>query len=260
MADAPGTPVWFELTTPDPDAAQTFYEQVAGWRYATSPLPEHMGYRMGGPSEHAPVSGLMASQKDGGEPGWLIYFASDDVDADAARVADLGGKLAFGPMDIPQVGRFALVSDPQGVVFALMKQASEEPATAFKQEPGGDRVGHGVWIELATPDPAGALAFYGKLFGWTQAGAMPMGDMGDYVFIGTGEDFRLGAVMSSAATGAPAAWNWYVEVPDIDAAVATAQQAGGTLVQGPDEIPGGSFAANVTDPQGNQVGLVGPRT
>ena len=67
------------------------------------------------------------------------------------------------------------------------------------------------------------------------------------------------SVMSSATTGAPARWNWYVHVADIDAAITAAKAHGGALLQGPDPIPGGDYSANVSDAHGCQIGLVGPR-
>ncbi|MHA6723838.1 VOC family protein [Sphingomonas sp. RS2018] len=269
MADPMGTPIWFELSTAEPDAAQNFLERVVGWRFATSPLPEHGGYRMGGPGEHDAVAGLMdGGSTAGGLPGWSIYLAADDVDAAAARVNELGGTVHFGPADIPQVGRFAVVADPQGVIFTLMRGDSPEDSRAFVQAADGSVEGRGVWIELATPDPDGAFAFYGALFGWTKAGAMPMGPMGDYAFIGAAgptpdcpdaQATGPGAIMSSSLTNAPARWNWYVHVPDIDVAVAAAKDAGGTLFQEPMQIPGGEYSANIADAQGHQLGLVGPR-
>lgn len=252
-----GTPVWFELTTPDLHAAMPFYEQVAGWRIAMSPAAEHGGYRLASAPDGDQVAGLMTGQ--GQMPkGWSLYLAADDVDATAAKAAELGGTIVAGPMDIPHVGRFAAMVDPQGVMINIITETRESAGTPFKQMEGGAGVGHGVWIELATPDPDAAFAFYGALFGWQKAGAMPMGEMGDYAFIGTG-DLRPGAIMSSATTGAPARWNWYVEVPDIDVALATATAQGGAVLQGPDQIPGGSYSANVADAQGYQIGLVGPR-
>jgi predicted enzyme related to lactoylglutathione lyase len=256
MTAADGTPIWFELTTPDRDRARDFYARVMAWQMFESPMPEHGGYVLAGPAATDAVAGLMTPPPGGGHPGWTIYLATRNVDAAVAQVADLGGTTLAGPMDIPHVGRFAMVADPQGVAFTLLTGASDQPATAFSQQPGAR--GHGVWIELATPDPAGAFAFYGALFGWEKAGAMPMGPMGDYSFIGAGEA-RPGAIMSSTTTGAPARWNWYVHVADIDTAVATAADAGGTLIQGPDEIPGGDFSANLLDPDGAQIGIVGPR-
>lgn len=257
MVSQEGMPIWFELTTPDRDKAQDFYEAVAGWRIAPSPMPEHGGYRIADAADGESVAGLMTPPPGmSGMPGWLLYLAADDVDAMAAQVQSLGGHLFFGPMDIPHVGRFAVVGDPQGIAFSIMKGASLAGSNAFRQ--ASDSFGHAVWIELATPDPDAALAFYGTLFGWAKQGAMPMGTMGDYTFFGT-EEFRPGAIMSSQTTGAPARWNWYVNVPDIDAAIATATARDGTLLQGPDQIPGGAYSANIRDDQGFAIGLVGPR-
>ncbi|WEK44275.1 MAG: VOC family protein [Candidatus Sphingomonas colombiensis] len=258
MHNDEGTPIWFELNTADPDKAQQFYTSVAGWTVAASEMAEHGGYRLANASDGEGVAGLMKPPPGmGAANGWTIYFATGDVDAMATRVKELGGALHFGPMDIPHVGRFAAVADPQGVGFMLMTGSSAEASTAFRQAAGA--FGHAVWIELATPDPDAAFGFYGKLFGWEKAGAMPMGEMGEYAFIGKGEGFRPGAMMSSSKSGAPARWNWYINVPDIDAAIADAKTRGGTLIQGPDQIPGGDYSANITDPEGFAVGLVGPK-
>lgn len=262
MANPDGTPIWFELTTDDQDKAQDFYAAVAGWTIAPSAMAEHGGYRMANAPDDEGVGGIVTPPPGmDGVPGWIIYFAASDVDAKAADVTAAGGTVHSGPHDIPGVGRFAMCSDPQGVMFNLMRGDSPDDSTAFKISPaeGDTSLGHGVWIELASPDPAAALTFYGTLFGWSAQGAMPMGEMGDYTFIGRDQDFQPGAIMSSATTGAPARWNWYVHVADIDAAVATARARGGTLLQGPNPIPGGSFSANLADAQGHQIGIAGPR-
>lgn len=261
MANPNGTPIWFELTSGDQDKAQGFYEKVAGWTIDASQFAEHGGYRLANAPDGDGVAGIMKPPPGmDGVPGWTIYFATDDVDAMAGQVKALGGQVHFGPMDIPHIGRFATVADPQGVTFQIMKGDSPDDSKAFRQSTPGsaDTIGHGVWIELATPDPDGALNFYGELFGWEKQGAMPMGAMGDYSFIGAGEA-RPGAIMSSATTAAPARWSWYIHVADIDAAIATAKANGGDLIQGPDQIPGGDYSANLTDPEGNSIGLVGPR-
>lgn len=262
MPNPTGTPIWFELTTDDQNKAQEFYRDVAGWTFSESPAPEHGGYRIANAPDGGSVAGIMKPPPGmQGLPGWVVYFATSDVDSMVGQVKQLGGAVHFGPMDIPHVGRFATVADPQGVPFQIMTGSSPEASTAFKQvgHGGGDGYGHGVWIELATPDPDDAIDFYGRLFGWEKKGAMPMGDMGDYTFIGTGENVRPGAVMSSKTIGAPARWNWYVHVRDIDAAVAAAKHKGGGLVQGPDQIPGGDYSAKLTDADGHAFGVVGPR-
>ena len=262
MTNPTGTPIWFELTTDDQDRAQAFYEAVAGWTVSTLPAPENRGYRIATAPDGSGIAGIMTPPPGmKGVPGWVTYFATGDVDGMAEQVRQLGGVVHFGPMNIPGVGRFAMLADPQGVIFQIMKGASAEKSTAFHQiGPDSDGgLGHGVWVELATPDPDGALAFYEQLFGWEKKGAMPMGAAGDYAFIGASDGSRPGAVMSSTKTGAPARWTWYIHVPDIDAAIAAAKDKGGGLARGPDPIPGGAYSAKLTDADGHDIGVVGPR-
>jgi len=255
MANPDGTPIWFELNARDGTRASAFYAAAIGWTVDASPAAEHGGYRIATSPAGEGVAGIATPPPDAPSiPGWSIYFAVADTDQAAARIRSLGGAIAFGPMDIPGVGRFAIATDPQGVAFLIMKGASPEDSTAFKSIPG--QIGHGVWIELATPDPDGAIAFYGALFGWTREGAMPMGELGDYVFLGAGEA-RPGAVMPSH--DAPPRWLPYFHVADIDAAVAAAQAQGGALLEGPHPIPGGDFSAHLADPDGSKVGIAGPR-
>lgn len=114
-----------------------------------------------------------------------------------------------------------------------------------------------MWNELTAPDQDAALAFYAGLFGWRHEGAMPMGPLGDYKFVHSAT-MCLGATMNSFAGKEPG-WQFYFMVDDVDAAVTRLNDAGGRVVQGPDEIPGGSFSVVATDPQGASFGLVGER-
>ncbi|MEP9403159.1 VOC family protein [Sphingomonas sp. VNH70] len=255
LHDIEGLPIWFELATPDPAAARTFYESVIGWRTGTSSHAEHGGYGLAYAADDDMVAGFMAPPP-GAPGGWSVYFGTADLDAVLARATAAGGRTVFGPMDIPHVGRFAVLLDPQGVSVQVMQPDAEDDTRPFRQ--AADALGHAVWIELATPDPEGAFAFYEALFGWTKQGGMPMGEMGDYAFFGSAT-LTPGAIMSSTLTGAPARWNSYFLVADIDAALARAQAGGGSVAQGPDPIPGGDFSANIVDPAGHAVGLVGPR-
>ncbi|MGT2479169.1 VOC family protein (plasmid) [Methylobacterium oryzae CBMB20] len=101
MPPVEGTPIWFELDAADPDAAQSFYEAVADWRVAPSPMPEHGGYRIA-EADGAPVAGIRRSMPEApGLPGWTVYLATRDVDALASRAVDFGGRIRFGPVDIP---------------------------------------------------------------------------------------------------------------------------------------------------------------
>jgi predicted enzyme related to lactoylglutathione lyase len=159
-------------------------------------------------------------------------------------------------MTMEGVGRMAIVADPQGVPFYVMRGASDEESHAFVQ---GDKAspGHAVWNELTTPDPEAAITFYGDRFGWRQDGAMSMGDLGDYRFLHSGSDC-IGAAMGRPPGGRDG-WQFYFLVAELDAATERLRVGGGKVIQGPDEIPGGSFSLVAEDPQGARFGLVGPR-
>lgn len=121
---------WNELNTRDPEAAKAFYAAVFGWSFEEREFEGAGTYTMisTGPGEDA-FGGM-------GEMGdqvpdlahWLIYFMVEDADASAARVSELGGSVAVGPEDITGVGRFAVVEDPFGAVFAVFQPFPQESA------------------------------------------------------------------------------------------------------------------------------------
>jgi predicted enzyme related to lactoylglutathione lyase len=168
-------------------------------------------------------------------------------------VVGAGGKVHLPAFDVPGVGRIAMVSDPQGVPFYLMRGEPDEVSTAYQ------RMGmqHVAWNELLTPDDAAALAFYERHFGYRKVGSMPMGAMGDYSFIAHDGDDAIGAVMRTPP-GAPSGWGFYFRVPDIEAAKARIEAGGGTVTQGPMPVPGGEMVLNAVDPEGAAFGLVAP--
>jgi predicted enzyme related to lactoylglutathione lyase len=255
MTNKHGEWVWFELLTTDPDAAQSFYGDVVGWNAKSSGMPG-MDYRLlsAGDGE---VAGLMKMPDGmGNGPTWLGYIGVDDVDDSVARIERAGGTTHMAATTMPGVGRMAMVADPQGVSFYVMRGEGDAPSTAFS-EPGERSIGHVVWCELSAPDPDKALAFYREQFGWGQEGGMPMGELGEYRFLQAG-DVGFGALMGVVPGGAPG-WQFYFHVPDIDAAAERIGSGGGTVVQEAMEIPGGDYALVARDPQGAGFGLVGPR-
>ncbi|WP_240913922.1 VOC family protein [Sphingomonas sp. HDW15A] len=102
------------------------------------------------------------------------------------------------------------------------------------------------------------MAFYAKHFGWSQAGSMPMGEMGDYKFL-QHDGVSIGGVMPKPPQMSRAAWTFYVGVDDIDRAAAAITEGGGQIISGPHEIPGGEISIDAFDPAGAHFGLVGPR-
>ena len=253
MANSHGTPIWYELITPDPDAAKAFYDDVAGWTIEPRPSGE-IDYRMIATGDGL-VGGVMRLNDDmasgGAKPGWLFYIGVDDVDATADTITAAGGAVLMPPWNMPGVGRMAFVADPQGAPFYIMRGAGDADSTVFA--PG--KLGHGGWHELQTSDATAAVAFYRQVFGWENRETMEMGPMGGYHFLDLG-DLRLGALMRAQAEGVAPRWHFYFNVPDADAAVGRIERGGGAVTQGPHEVPGGSRIVVGTDPQGATFALV----
>jgi uncharacterized protein len=265
MANNHGDFIWYELLTSDADAAGDFYGKVVGWTSASSGQPgvDYRFFSSGDGSDMQDgVGGYMAITPEmaqgGARPAWIGYIAVDDVDARAAAITDAGGNVLMPAMDLEGVGRMAMVADPQGAPFYIMKGASDDTSYSFAST--DPKVGHCAWNELSTTDPEAAKSFYGGTFGWVQDGDMDMGPLGKYEFWWDGERrFMLGAVMPKMPEMPVSAWSFYFRVPDIDAAVETIKTNGGTLLMEPIEIPGGDFSLNALDPQGAAFGLVGAR-
>ena len=150
------------------------------------------------------------------------------------------------------VGRMAMVADRQGFPFYVMRGASPESSTAW----GRTAMGKCNWNELSTPDQADANAFYARVFGWTYPDAMPMGAMGDYMFIDAAGQ-GIGATMGRSDMQ-PEGWLFYFRVPDIDAAAVAVAVLGGAVHAGPMEVPGGERVIVASDPRGVSFGVVGP--
>ena len=256
MANPHGTPIWYELLTPDVAASKAFYDSVIGWTIGDKSDQPGMDYRMIASGPGGLVGGVMPLTSEmmsgGAKPTWLFYVGVDDVDDTAAKIAARGGSITMAPFDIPDAGRAAMVTDPQGIPFYVMRGASDAASTAW------DRTGMGKcnWNELSTPDQAGANAFYAEVFGWTYPDRMPMGEMGDYIFVAVGDEM-IGATMT-APPGPPPAWQFYFRTPDIDAAAERVTASGGTVHVGPMDVPGGDRIIVASDPQGAMFGVVAP--
>jgi predicted enzyme related to lactoylglutathione lyase len=118
LVNEPGAFAWSELHSSDPAKSKAFYSAVFGWGW--SGADEYPEAQVNGRT----IGGLMARRPDlpaEVPDNWLVYFGSADVDADVKRAADLGASVVVGPADIPNTGRFAVLTDPQGAAFALFQ-------------------------------------------------------------------------------------------------------------------------------------------
>jgi predicted enzyme related to lactoylglutathione lyase len=249
--------VWYELLTTEPQAADAFYRGVLGWDSAGTDTPgkDYTILSMQG----VPVGGLMelpgAALAAGARPGWMGYVAVDDVDAYVRRFVQAGGSEHHAAEDIPGVGRFAVVADPQGAPLVLFRGSSPE---------GPPRVpigtpGHVGWHELYALRRDEAFAFYAGMFGWSHVGAVDMGAAGDYLLFATEAGHAVGGIMDKPAIVPGACWLFYFNVDDIQAAVARVHANAGQIINGPHQVPGGPWIVHGVDAQGAIFCLVAPK-
>lgn len=240
--------VWHDLMTTDPDAAVKFYTTVVGW--GTQPWDGPMPYTMW-TANGTPVGGVMALPPDAGAPPhWLGYVSTPDVDATAATAVSHGATVMAPPDDIPGVGRYAVLTDPQGAAFAIYSSAVGDPEPAAA--PG---TGEFSWHELYTTDPEAAFDFYQTLFGWEKTSAMDMGEMGTYQMFGL-DGVPFGGLMKKPADmPGPPGWQHYVKVDDVKRVAEVIKSHGGQVINGPMEVPGGDWIANGIDVHGGMFSV-----
>lgn len=125
LVNETGTLIWNELLTDKPDLALAFYEAVVGLTHSSMEIAAGQNYRVLKAGD-AEVGGCMEPPMPGVPNHWHVYFAVDDADATAAKAAAAGGQVIAEPANIPSVGRFAVLSDPQGAIFSVLKPAPQQ--------------------------------------------------------------------------------------------------------------------------------------
>ena len=237
-----GTFIWHENSSTDVEQAKSFYTELLGWQ--TEAWPGEMEYtiiKVGGKGH-----GGISTAQDGVPSHWMGNVFVEDVDEVARRAEAAGGKVLYGPEDIPEVSRFALISDPQGATLS-----------AFTPQPQGDgELGEGVfvWDELHTSDPAAARSFYGEVLGWN-ARDEDMGDFTYTIFQNRGGTDVAGCMQLMEGMQAPPHWLVYIGTDDVDATTARAKELGATIHVEPMDIPNVGRFSVLQDPAGAAFGL-----
>ena len=239
--------VWHELQTPNKAAAHDFYSKAVGWKkQAWDQDPSYTMFA-------APSGPLGASiETREASPHWLPYIGTPDVDATVAAAIRLGARVKTPATSLPNGGRFAVLEDAQGAAFGVHSSPSEPQPETDAQH------GEFRWHELATStDPVAAFDFYKDLFAWDELGRYDMGRMGIYLLFGRNGK-QIGGMFDKGKQGRPGAAYWvgYVRVPDLHAAVATVTAEGGALLNGPMEVPGDDWIAQVSDPHGALIAVL----
>lgn len=247
--------VWYELHTPDGAAAAAFYEPVLGWTTQDAGVPNRK-YTLVSVGD-TPIGGLLekpaAAFSSDAKPGWVGYIGVQDVALYSKRVQQAGGIVHRAAEEIPGVGTFAVVGDPQGAIFTLFQPL---PGMTHPEQPSPSP-GMPAWHELGATNWQSEFEFYSGLFGWTKVHAVDMGPNAVYQIFAAGAE-PIGGMMTLPNSDQGAGWMFYFHVEEIEAAIGRVKQNGGTLVQGPSEVPGGQLMAHCLDRQGAMFGMVGP--
>jgi predicted enzyme related to lactoylglutathione lyase len=248
-----GRPLWHELLTTDVDAATRFYTAVIGWTVSDSPGLDYE-YRIWSRPAGGAVGGVMHLPAGlEAPPHWVMYIGVPSLEEAVTAIEQRGGQALSPVIDVPNVGRLRTMLDPQGAMFSVY-----QPTMDMTEPEGEPQEGDVSWRELYTTDAAAAKAFYFDLFGWSDAGSSDMGPMGTYHMFGRA--FPLGGMMTKVddMVNLPNAWGLYFRVPDVAQAVERVKAEGGTVLNGPMQVPGGSTIAQCLDPQGAAFSLHQP--
>ena len=242
--------VWYELATPDIEAATAFYASVMGWGTAAASMRGSVYTQF--TAKGVPVAGLMRLPADasrtGAAPQWIGFAGVDDVDAAVRRVRQLGGTVHVPPADVSNVTRFSVIADPQMALLALVSNPKGERSARLGAP------GHVSWHELHAASWELAFAFYAGLLDWKKADTH-VDSMGTYQQFSAGTE-AIGGMFTRSGAPALSFWLYYFNVFDIEAAAKRVEAGGGEILCGPIAVPGGARVVHCLDPQGAIFALI----
>lgn len=249
MSELPyaGAICWRELSSPNPAAAAAFYRELFAWTSKDVDMGPMGNYTILNHGEEM-VAGVMAGPSPEVPSHWINYVTVDDVDASAAQVEQLGGRVLMPPADAPEIGRFSIVTDPEGAVFGLLRDPSGQSVPAMSARPV---TGTFCWAQLMTRDVEAAQRFYTAVFGWKVSMYQGM------VTLSRG-DGGLGSIMAMpphVPAEVPAYWENYVAVDDLEASYSRALALGAKSLVPPTSIPNTGDFALVATQEGATVAL-----
>ena len=253
MPQLQGNPIWFNLSTPDPQGAKDFYTGLFGWEWADVPMSGGNTYHMA-IKDDANIAGMSNNDSSNGVAGlWVNSVYVEDAEATARRIVANGGSVLSGPHNADGWGVTAAVATPEGAVFGIWQSLKGYGADIFG-EPNSV-----CWIEYHTHDMEGAKEFYAAVFAARfEEFKMPMdngsGEEFSLTMLDLGDDQPHCAFVQLPDTSTPASWATYFMTEDIHASVSKAQSLGAELAFGVMGVPPGSFAV-MTDPQGVRFSL-----
>lgn len=234
---APGTPSWVDIGVPDIPAAVAFYRGLFGW--TTQDQGEEAGHYTMCQVDGKSVAAIGPAMNPG-PPAWTTYITVADADLTAKEITAAGGAIVVPPMDVMDVGRMAVATDPTGGFFSIWQPRAHIGAEIVN-EPNTL-----CWNELNTRDVETAISFYEKVFGYTVQRSAEYNELQ--------LDGKTVAGCMPMPEGVPAEvpthWLVYFAVADTDAAAARAAELGATVIMPAMDIPDVGRFAVLSDPQG----------
>ena len=244
-----GKLVFAELVTPDLVAAERFYESLFGWSFQN--VSTGAGFFGQASLNGRTVAGILQRPlRPGRNPSWISFIAVADMDKAQALAVQNGAKLLLRSQSLAHLGQAAVLTDPQGAVFAMLASDSGDPPDQLADP------GDWIWSSLITADPQTAAGFYGTVFG---DAVFPLPDPGDAQHLILASDgYARGSVNPFPAgwTGPRPRWVSYVRVDDAAAAAARATALGGRVVLPPHPDRHGGKIALIADPAGALFGVL----
>jgi len=247
----PGKFVWSDIFTSDVSGIRRFYSGVLGWDWRwISEQPGHLygmfyddGVAVAGVAQRAaPVEGRSYAR-------WIHYFSAEDVAAVESGTLERGGRAWISRRAVANRGELAILSDPEGAPFGVLKSSSGDPPD-YRAE-----VGEWIWIGLFTRDAGAASKFYTTLLGYDVRETDEHPEVLDLILVEGGHS-RAGIAELSPDSENKPTWLGFVRVEDVSAALDKVRRLGGEVVWEPqDEALRGDLAV-VTDPIGAPIGLL----
>jgi uncharacterized protein len=250
-----GNFVWFELSTSDPGAAKQFYSTLFGWQAEDMPMGPGMTYtmfRLNGRDTGGAYAMKEEDRQLGIPPNWLLYISVPSADAAIASALEHGGSAMSPAIDIPTVGRMAVLQDPVGAVFAVFEPGNHKGVGIYS-EPNAF-----CWADLQTPDRERTAPFYRSMFGWELVTGKDK-DPNSYLHIKNG-DQGIGGLPESRNLPPSVMPHWlpYLQCTDCAAQTAKAEQLGARVIVPTTTVDGQLSFSVVADPQGAVFALYAP--
>ena len=248
----PGKFIFSELVTPDLGRSEAFYGALFGWTFRSIPVEgARYAEAMSGSTDVGSLIERSLPPGSAHRPDWLAFASAPDPDHAASLATDNGGKVLFAPRDVPGLGRLAVLADPYGAVFAVIRSASGDPADIETAD------GDWIWSSLITPDPGRDATFYRTLFGY-DIYDVPGSTFGRHLVVASGGYARasINPMPPGVPAGAKARWVRYVRVADAGAVAEKAESLGGRVLVQPHPDRDGGTVAVLADPDGAVFGVL----